>query len=893
MKRIRLKTATYIAILATISIASCTSFKSYHVSVISGDSYHSSYDDTTLTPDNSFILMPYNRFIDPAGIVIRFGNGNLENHSLDCILLPGTKILAVEDRYGVAFIDTDKKTLLSHLDYAGEYRGLMSTYSGIKAEIIENAIHIFWGAANPGTNSSFILDAVWNGSNATIKNSYSFNGVDPSPMALPNDISINNEDGTLYLYVVLNGNSQLTKLRLSDKKEIWTIPTGMAPYGIAVIGSKAYVTNWGGPVPVDTTRETAGIPYAGVYVDPKTGATAMGTVSVIDLKSGKTLNEIEVGLHPNAIIASKDKRHIYIANGNSDNVSVIDAISDKVVETIPVGLSQMTSGFIGDTPNALVLDNEKEILYVSNGMDNAIAVVSLGEKASITGRGMSVVKGFIPTEAYPAGLTLSENTLYVANLEGEGPRVKDLKGYTIHKEEATVSIIEVPDNQTLKDYSVRVENSNMIFRSKLSMRLPRKDVAPRPVPERIGEPSVFKHVVYIIKENKTYDQVLGDITKGDGMNSLCIFGREVTPNQHKIADEYMLMDNYYASGKCSAEGHSWTDAAIVTDYNEKTVRAWFRSYPHILYDAMVYNKKGFIWNNALDHGKSVRIYGEACTLDWKGSLSWDTIYSSYLDGKVADFENLTTISRVKPILCPTYPGFEGAWVPDQIRADAFIKELNEYENMPGDQLPNLLILALPNDHTAGTREGYAKPEAMVADNDLALGRIIEALSKSRFWESTVVFVTEDDSQSGWDHVSAYRTTGFVISPYSHLRKTVHTNYNQTCMVRTIEQILGVPPMNAMDATALPMFECFDANFDKAVYTKENSNIPLGLTNPKVMTLSGQAKEYALLSASDQFNKVDDGDDDLMNHILWFAAKGDTPYPKEMTLPLDEREDDDD
>ncbi|HNX67187.1 MAG TPA: hypothetical protein PKH02_09915, partial [Bacteroidales bacterium] len=499
MKITRLKTAICIAILATISIASCTSFKSYHVTVIPGDSYHSSYDDTTLTPDNSFILMPYNRFIDPAGTVIRFGNGSLENHSLDCILLPGTKILAVEDRYGVAFIDTDKKTLISHLDYTGEYRGLMSTYSGIKAETIENTIHLFWGAANPNTNSSFIMDAVWDGSNASVKKAFSFTGVDPSPMALPNDISINNEDGTLYLYAVLNGNSQLTKLRLSDGKEIWTTPTGMAPYGIAVIGSKAYVTNWGGPVPVDTTREIAGIPYAGVYVDPKTGATAMGTVSVIDMQTGKTLNEVEVGLHPNAIIASKDKRYLYIANGNSDNVSVLDAANDMVLETIPVGLSQMTSGFIGDTPNALALDNDNGILYVSNGMDNAIAVVSLGEKASSAGHGKSFIKGFIPTEAYPAGLTLSENTLYVANLEGEGPRVKDMKGYTIHKEEATISIIEVPDNKTLKDYSVRVENSNMIFRSKLSMRLPRQGVAARPVPERIGEPSVFKHVVYIIK----------------------------------------------------------------------------------------------------------------------------------------------------------------------------------------------------------------------------------------------------------------------------------------------------------------------------------------------------------------------------------------------------------
>ena len=197
------------------------------------------------------------------------------------------------------------------------------------------------------------------------------------------------------------------------------------------------------------------------------------------------------------------------------------------------------------------------------------------------------------------------------------------------------------------------------------------------------------------------------------------------------------------------------------------------------------------------------------------SLNWTSIYQDYLDGKKTDFTNMTTISRVKPIMSQTYPCYDGHDFNDQIRADAFIKELNEDEKKPGDQLPQLMVMALPNDHTAGMAPGFPTPRAMVADNDLALGRIIEALTKSRFWDSTVVFVTEDDSQDGWDHVSAYRTTGFVISPYSHLQKTVHTNYNQTCMVRTIEQILGLPPMNIMDATALPMFDCFSTTSSKA------------------------------------------------------------------------------
>ncbi len=880
-------------IFSFFSFVSCTSSRIYKSSVTSEESYHSSYDDTTLTPDNSSILMPYNRFIDPAGTVIRFGSSSLENHSLDCALLPGGKVLAVEDRYGVAFIDVVENKLLFHLDYTGDYKKLMSTYSGIKALEDNNQIHIFWGAANPSANTSFILEAVWDGKKAEINNSIPFKALAPAPMSLPNDIAIHKEDGETYLYVVLNGNSQLIKLRLADKKVMWEAATGMAPFGIALTSSKAYVTNWAGPVPTDSSRETAGIPYGKVYIDPKTGATSSGTVSIIDLATGTLLSEVEVGLHPNAIVASTDQQFIYVSNGNSDNISVINTETDKVVDSVSVSLTGQTNQFIGDSPNALAINDTGNTLYVSNGMDNAVAVIDLGEKSSATGKGSSRIKGFIPTEAYPAGLAITANTLYVTNLEGEGSRIKIKGAYNSHRQEATISIISLPSDQVLNSYTKRVEAANLAFRSKLSALLPREGIAAKPVPERIGEPSVFKHVVYIIKENRTYDQVLGDMKEGDGDSSLCIYGSDITPNQHKLGKEYLLLDNYYASGKSSAEGHSWTDAAIVTDYVEKNVRAWFRSYPHVLADALVYNKKGFIWNNALDHGKTVRIYGEACVPQHSKELNWTKVYQSYLDRKKIDFKNTTTISRVRPIMSADYPCYDGHDFTDQIRADVFIKELHEIEKTPGDQLPDLMILALPLDHTSGMAEGFPTPRAMVADNDLALGRIIDALTKSRFWDSTVVFVTEDDSQGGWDHVSAYRTTGFVISAYSHLQKTVHTNYNQTCMVRTIEQILGLPPMNVIDATALPMFDCFDQTPVKKTYSFLKNIIPLNEMNKSSASLSGKAKKFSVASSSPEFNHIDGGNDDLLNRILWFDSKGNAPYPKELTLSKKERKDDDD
>jgi len=861
--------------------------------VATNQDYHSSYDDTTLAVDNRSVLMPYNRFIDPAGKIIRFGNEELENHSLDCVMLPEGNVLAVEDRYGVAFVDVKQNKLLFHLDYTGSYAGLMSTYSGIKTYKDENGDHILWGASNPYQKLCVILNAVWDGEKAVIRDSISFQALTPAPLALPNDIAVRDENGEKYLYVVLNGNNQLEKLRLADKRIIWTTATGMAPFGVTVLGSKAYVTNWAGPVPKDNSKETAGIPYGQVYIDPRTGATSKGTISVIDLQTGTVEKEIEVGLHPNAIISRNDGKFIFVSNGNSDNVSVIDTQKEEVVDSISVRLNAEENHYIGDSPNALAVSEDGNTLYVSNGMDNAVAIINIGNISSSPGAGNALIKGFIPTEAYPAGLVLNGNSLFVANLEGEGARVADNKSYNAHHQQATISVINLPSQNELDAYTKRVIQANLLFRTKITELLPRSGVAAKPVPERIGEPSVFKHVLYIIKENRTYDQVMGDMTEGNGQPSLCIYGNEVTPNQHRLAQQYLLLDNYYASGKSSAEGHSWADAAIVTDYVEKNVRAWFRSYPHVLYDAMVYNKNGFIWNNALDHGKTVRVYGEACVPEFNPSLNWTSIYQSYLAGKQIDFTNITTISRVRPIMSQTYPCYDGHNFNDQMRADAFINELHETEKQPGDQLPQLMVMALPNDHTAGMAPGFPTPRAMVADNDLALGRIIEALTKSRFWESTVVFVTEDDSQDGWDHLSAYRTTGFVISPYSHLQKTVHTNYNQVCMVRTIEQILGLPPMNIMDATALPMFNCFSNTAKKAVYSFVKNNVPLNEMNKSTASLKGKAKKFAEQSMLPEFAHIDGGNDDLLNRILWFASKGNTPYPKENTLPKEDRKDADD
>lgn len=525
---------------------------------------HSAYDDSTLNRSILPVLMPYNRIIDPAGQVVTFGDAGDENHSMDVRLIPGSKLIAVEDRYGITLIDTVVKKVITRWTYkqSAQYRGLTSTYSGLKVLKTNDQTQIFWSAAaGKGKDSkSYVFEAIWDGEKIGIKNTFSFKAEGESLLALPNDLAINNENGTNYLYVVLNGNNQLVKINLTTNKTVWTKATGVAPYGIVIAKNKAFVTNWAGPEAVDTiNRETAGVPYGKTYIDPKTGATAQGTVMVLDLNKGNIIKEIPVGLHPNAIISSTDEAFVYVANGNSDMVSVISTNSLQNVDAIDVKLNPGKKSYIGDTPNALAINTDGTILYVANGLDNAVAVVKLGSKAAIKASGKSEVKGFIPTEAYPGGLAVDGNTLFVTNLEGEGSRISSKEigkadlgsevaenspaAYNSHHQKATVSIIDIPNDKQLQQYTQKVKDLNLSFRQQIANLLPRKNVPARPIPERIGEPSVFNHVLYIIKENRTYDQVLGDMPEGNGAKSLCIYGDSITPNQHNLARNFLLLDN--------------------------------------------------------------------------------------------------------------------------------------------------------------------------------------------------------------------------------------------------------------------------------------------------------------------------------------------------------------
>jgi YVTN family beta-propeller protein len=675
-------------------------------------------------------------------------------------------------RYEVVIVSAVTHKIVANLPANAFFkdRNIMNTFSGICWTGEGDDSRILWSAVGE-SDTSYVLEARWDNNNLSAAGIFPFKAVAPATSSLPNELLVQKEDGGQFLYVVLNGNNTVVKMDLSTKEIIWTAPVGIAPFGIAKASGKIYVTNWAGAVPEDNDQNVAGVPWGRARVNPENGSTREGTVSVLDAKTGVILREIPVGLHPNDLVASHDEKYIFVANANSDEVTAISTFTDQVTEVISVRLSKESNPYWGDSPNGLAVSKEDNLLYVANGMDNAIAVVSLGPKSTRSAVDIeSHVRGFIPTGAYPGAVSVSgDGQLFVANIEAEGAHIPFIPEghpkpvYNSHLMMASISVIPVPGEKQLKTYTKKVVESNQLFRVALTAALPRKNMNPVPVPERIGEPSLFKHVLYIIKENRTYDQVLGDLKGGDGDSLLAIFGRQVTPNTHQLSNEFLLMDNFYVSGKCSAEGHQWTDASIVTDYVEKDVRAWIRSYPHVQEDALVYAPTGFIWDNALKHRKTVRIYGEASTPRYSGQQTWTSIYNGFLNHEEFEFMNTTTILPVEKILSDTYPAGDDLNIPDVLRAETFIGELKAFEEKEGDQLPELMVMALPNDHTTGTRPGMPTPRAQVADNDLALGRIVEAMSKSRFWKNTVIFVTEDDSQSGWDHVSAYRTVGLVIS----------------------------------------------------------------------------------------------------------------------------------
>jgi YVTN family beta-propeller protein len=564
----------------------------------------------------------------------------------------------------------------------------------------------------------------------------------------------------------------------------------------------------------------------------------------------------------------------------------------------------------GLAPTALALSPDGATLYVALGGINAVAVVNVSSGA---------VSGLIPTGWYPSSIALSADGRHLAigallgvgsgvasdELAAREPQIVAGRPY-VHANRGSVSVVRVPTEAELAAFTAAVATNNRLTLASSAVSpvllAPRANAPPRAVPERHGERSLVDHVVFIVKENRTYDQVFGDIKKGNGDPSLTIYPDSVTPNHHRLAEDFVLLDNFYATGGNSGDGHQWVTQANETDYAMWPGYAG-RSYPFDGADPIAPASGGFLWDAALEKGKTVTVFGEyAGTMPPSEQGKRLANLAKYRAG--FDFSTSFNITapnhKLNTILAHDYPSYGGT-VPDVVRAQIFAKHVAEWEH--AGVMPNLVFVQLPSDHTGGTSAAYTTPAACLADNDLALGRIVESLTKSRFWKSMAIFVVEDDAQDGVDHVDGHRTVALAISPFTRRGSVDHTMYAQQGMLKTIELMLGLRPMSVFDLVATDMRASFIAPSEApvlATYSAVEPKIAIDQPNRRPSSLRGRDRDDAFASARMNFVEPDAAPSEQLNRILWRAAKGpNAPYPTArhslffpMTVDLtdDERED---
>lgn len=610
------------------------------------------------------------------------------------------------------------------------------------------------------------------------------------------------------------------------------IPVDTAPYSILTVdASHVFVTCWAGPnKPGRPTAPSAGTP---VEVDRR-GIGVGGSICDVNIETGTVDQRKVLPLQPTEM--APGNASVFVACANGDAVLELDGNSLRTLRTIRLDNSPS-----GSAPDSVALDSSARTLYVSFGGLDRIGAYDLRQNRWI---------GFQRTEWYPSSVRWIPQGLLVATAKGIGSRSGTGSKRGVYDLTSSVSCISDP-RFTDPLPSVALDGP------------PRRGERPGPVPERTGEPSLIKHVVYVIKENRTYDQLMGDVAEGNGDASLTMYGEQVTPNHHAIAREFVLLDNYYCNGILSADGHAWATEANATTYYEHTRGAWVRSYP-FGDDPLATSSSGYLWDNALDHGRTVRNFGE---FDYAGTPSNENafdILKRFRAGDQEKFDQNIGVARLRTVSERDYPGWNLA-IPDVLRADRFGKRLKELER-GRDGMADLTIVYLPQDHTSGGSPGYPTPRAQVADNDLGLGRVLEALSHSRFWATSVLFAEEDDPQDGFDHVDGHRSLCLVAGPWVRRGVVISRFYNQASVIHTMERILGLPPMNVNDAEAPVMTECFQDEPDLRPYDAKPNRIALDERNA-----------HAVRTRFD-LSRPDNVDDRLFNRRLWALSGKPGPYP---------------
>jgi YVTN family beta-propeller protein len=897
-------------------------------------------------PDGSWVVGS-GQVLTPLGIQVNLGvrvrakaialNPNAATHTA-AVLTLGTS--TKDDDGAVEIFDTTTGVVLQHYltngtDPHGSYNGIAYTADGkylvfsqdssyvAIAKVGTNGLLADYAKVSVPPNNSFIkcfLNSPPGAYNNPCGSFYTPSTSYPGGLALTSDGKS--------AYALLNQNDTLTKIDLTatPPTQGTQIRVGNAPHSIVInsTNTTAYVSNEGGRAAKDSDFQ---IYSAGteIVADPVVGAAITGTVSVVDLASLTVTATISTGLHPTGMAFYG--KYLLVANTYSDTISVIDTATNTVAWTInlglPIGVPGAGQPAYGAAPNSIAVDATKGIAYVALYNANAIAVVNLAPGVT------NPVVGMIPTLYAPCSVVLdtqdpSNYVLLVADDKGIGARDTfetdyGVSDYNTHQDKGKVSIIPVPNETQLKSMTTQVFQNNHwdLTQNITSASGGSPSATPVPIPAKIGDPSLIKHVFLIIRENRTYDQILGDVAAGNGDAALTVFGAGVTPNAHALVTRFPLFDNFYDPSRQSADGHQWITEGMAPYADDIQSPDWNRSYPGgNAGDALAYQNKGFLFSEAAAAGLSVKIWGEYVENDTflqpNGSTkepSWSQFYADsqcfeggpgcalpgtpgektlYYQNTVQAYSSLPAVSNH---LIKNFPQFD-LGIPDQFRVDLWLQDFNK--DLAAGTVPALNILWIMDDHTGGP----PTPAAEQADNDLAIGRMVDYISHSSIWSSSAIFMEEDDAQNGVDHVDGHRSPGYIISPYAVQNGTTdHTYYTQVNMTRTIEQILGLPPMNQFDLVASPMRTAFvegtppASNF--APWTHVPNLIPLnqGVTTSAFRTDSAKVK--ALKAAwikkekqtfAGKLTKPDAEDPDTVNHYNWYMTTGFTrPYPGESTI----------
>ncbi len=696
---------------------------------------------------------------------------------------------------------------------------------------------------------------------------------DPRLRGVPSGVVFSPEGDTAYVANLWG--HRISQVALKDSRSVdrWILAEGELAVALrsedAAVNPDTDAITKRSEAILELARDDAPYPYGLVLDDVHqrlyVSLWAQSAVQVIDLKTGLATARWKVEEHPNEMVLSRDAKRLFVANANRNSVSVLDTATGALQESLIAEL--LPDSPPGSTPNSLALSPDEKQLYVANANINAVAVFDV----SVPGKSRSL--GFIPTGWYPTSVRVTPDgkSLLIANGKGliskanrHGPQAgreapASVREYIGGLLQGTLSIVPLPRGEKFEE-QMKAHTAKVYAGMPAAVTNSAANLEPgHPIPLAPGGVSPIRHVLYILKENRTYDQVLGDMREGNGDPSLCIFPERVTPNHHKLAREFVLLDNFYVESEVSADGHEWSVGAYATDFVEKM---WPLSYGHNQQKKYTYPAEGnfniaapaggYLWDRAKAAGVTYRSYGEFIR---NGRKPGDPAY--------------TRVAALQGHFDPGFHGFDMDY-SDLKRADRFIHELHRFERE--GEMPRLQILRLGNDHTAGTSVGKPTPTAYLAENDLALGRVIEAVSHSKFWPNLAVFVVEDDAQNGPDHVDAHRTIAYVLGPHVKRRAVDSTLYSTASMLRTMELILGLQPMSQFDAAARPMLGCFTARPDLRPYSHEPARVSLTQTN---LAVAWGAKASGRMN----FAREDAADDFQLNQIIWRSVKGpESPMP---------------